>query len=194
MGIFNSANNGVAVAERQRLEQNYKICRSNLILVVVFTLINVALIAFDANLYFLFSAFLPFFITDLGKLLSGRYPADFYVGDYEGVDVMNDTFFYIMVAVALVFILAYFLCWLLSGKRRVAWIIVALVLFAVDTVCMMLLGGFSLDSIVDILFHAWVLYYLIIGVVAHFKLNKLAEQELLATPDELNVHTQDIRQ
>lgn len=56
-----------------------------------------------------------------------------------------------------------------------AWLIVALVLFALDTL-MMLLGGIGLDSIVDILFHGWVIISLSMGISAHFKLKKLPEE------------------
>lgn len=83
--------------------------------------------------------------------------------------------------VAAVICVLYLLCWLFSKKGRVAWLIVALVLFALDTI-LMLLGGVGLDSIIDVIFHGWVIISLSMGVSAHFKLKKLPPEELEAAP------------
>lgn len=194
MGLFNKNQlNAQPQDDRYRLEQKYKLCRGNLIAMVAFTVVNVAFCIFGVDLYFLFSAYIPLFCVDLGNLLTGRYPAETYTGDFEGMNIFNDTFFYVTVVIALALITVYFLCWLLSKKHKVAWLIVALSLFAADTAGMVFLGGLSWDNIIDILFHIWVLYYLIIGVVAHFKLRKLDEQEILLTPEDINIQNPDIQ-
>jgi len=64
----------------------------------------------------------------------------------------------------------------MSGKYRSGWFTVALVLFIIDTVLLLVLNGIS-GSIVDILFHAWVIYYLIVGISAVKKLKALPPDE-----------------
>ena len=44
------------------------------------------------------------------------------------------------------------------------------------TLAMIVLYGVALDSILDIFFHVWVLYYLITGIRAHYKLKELPEE------------------
>ena len=65
----------------------------------------------------------------------------------------------------------------MSGKHRVGWMIAALVLFAADTVIMFAMCGIALEMILDILFHAWVLYYLATGIYAHYKQETLPPDE-----------------
>ena len=46
---------------------------------------------------------------------------------------------------------------------------------------MFALMGFSVDSIIDILFHAWVIFSLISGIVSYNKLKKLPVEEMAET-------------
>lgn len=41
----------------------------------------------------------------------------------------------------------------------------------------MFLTEFATDSVIDILFHVWVIFYLVSGTVNYFKLKKLPEEE-----------------
>jgi thiol:disulfide interchange protein len=82
----------------------------------------------------------------------------------------------VLIAVAAVICVLYLLCWIFSKQRRVAWLIVGLVFFALDTV-FMLLGGISADRILDIVFHGWVIISLTGGIIAHSKLKKLPAEE-----------------
>ena len=176
--LFSKNRNVQALSPRQKYEQKYNTSRLNLLLVVVFTLINVLLLATNSNMYFLFSAFIPLYITDLGMFLCGRYPEEFYAeAELSGMEFLGGSFFVVTVIISVVIALLYLLAWFMSSKKRVGWIIFALVLFGIDTVGMFLLGGFAIDSILDILFHAWILYYLILGVYAHGKLKNLPPEE-----------------
>ena len=138
-------------------------------LVVIFTLINVVLCMLGQDSYFLFSAIVPYFIASIGALWGGLYPPEYYA-ELE----MTEAEFWPMglviacVAVAVVIIALYFVCWLLS-KRYVAFMIVALVLFVIDTVMMPILFGVSVEWILDYVFHAWVLVSLILGLVHYFR-------------------------
>ena len=66
----------------------------------------------------------------------------------------------------------------------------ALVFFALDTVGYLLYsvvyGGFGFKSLIDVLFHAWVLYYLINGLVANAKLKRLGEEAELTDETDIN--------
>ena len=138
-------------------------------LVVIFSLINVVLCLLGQDTYFLFSAIVPYFIASVGALWGGLYPPEYYSDmDMTEADFWPMGLVVALAAVAIVIIAVYFVCWLLS-KKHVAFMIVALVLFVIDTVLMPILFGFSLDLILDYVFHAWVLGSLIWGIVHYFK-------------------------
>ena len=163
--------------QHKNYELQYKTSRMNLLLVVIFTAINLLLLIANADTYFLFSAFIPYFITTLGMLMCGRFPAEFYTDELEGMVFLDDSFFVVLLVIALALTLLYLLAWFKSRKQRVGWLIFALVFFSIDTLGMLLLNGISFDSIFDILFHAWVIYYLALGIGAHNMLKKTPPAE-----------------
>jgi len=176
--LFSKNRNVQTLSPRQIYEQKYNTSRMNLLLVVIFTAINIILLATNSDMYFLFSAFIPLYITDLGNFLCGRYPADVYVeAGVEGMEFFNDSVFIIMVIISVIITLLYLLAWFMSSKNRSGWLIFSLALFGLDTIGMLLLGVIALDSILDILFHAWIIYYLILGIYAHSKLKNLPIEE-----------------
>lgn len=177
MGLFNKNQNQQAqpFSQRQQLERRYASARMNLLWVVLFTAINIVLLVSNSYTYFLFSAFIPYAIVDYGMIVCGKYPADFY-GDLSQYQFFDTTVLVVLIAVAAVICVLYLLCWIFSKKRRVAWLIVGLVFFALDTV-FMLLGGISADRILDIVFHGWVIISLTGGIIAHSKLKKLPAEE-----------------
>ena len=149
------------LSQRQILANKYQSARHNILLVVAFTLINIILLVTNSNTYFLFSAAIPYFIVDLGMLLCGKYPAEYYAGELAGMEVLNDTFFVVTLVVTAVILLLYLLSWIFCKKPRVGWMIFALVFFVLDTVGMLCLTGISSDAIVDVVFHGWVIFSLI---------------------------------
>lgn len=178
--LFGNRQQNGQISERALLESKYNISRHNLLLVVVFSVINLIMTLLDSGVYFLFSAFLPLFSVSLGMELCGKYSPEYYnevYGEYETLEFSGDGFFYATIAIAVVMIALYLICWFMSKNQKSAWLIVALVLFAIDTAVMLLLSGISVDMIVDILFHAWVVYYLIIGITSASKLKKLSPEE-----------------
>ena len=171
-GRFSSNRQG-GVSEREMLEQRYNSSRVNLLLVFAFTAINLFLLISNGNSYFLFSAFIPYYIAGLGMLLCGKFPEDYYDGSFSNAEFLDDTVFYALLIVAAVLTLVYILAWLLSSKNRVGWLIFVLGYFLVDTLGMILIGGISVDSLIDILFHGWVIVSLAIGIYSHFKMKSL---------------------
>ena len=66
---------------------------------------------------------------------------------------LDNAVFIVLLIISIIMTLSYLLTWIMSSKNRSAWLIVALVLFGLDTLGMIFLGGISFDSILDIVFH-----------------------------------------
>ncbi|MBQ2863481.1 MAG: hypothetical protein IJE84_04825 [Clostridia bacterium] len=160
-------------------EQKYNSARMNLLIVVAFTVINLILLVTNSDTYFLFSAFVAYFITVIGMVLCGRFPMEDY-SDASGLQFvfLDDSVFVVLLVISIIITLFYFLAWLMSSKNRGGWLIFALVLFSIDTLAMLFLNGIiSVDTIIDVLFHVWVMYYLVVGISAYRKLKALGAQE-----------------
>ena len=172
----------------ERRTDRYESARGCLLAVAAFTLLNVILSATGTDMYFLFSASIPLLLMSLGSFLCGRYPEDFYTGELEGMEFLDMSFFWVMVAVAVAISALYFVCWYFSHRRRVGFMIAALVLFATDTLLFFLFYGIAVEVLIDLLFHVAVLVYLILGVVAYYKQKRAvadgAETENLGDEDE----------
>ncbi len=178
MAFFNKPQQA-NLSPRQALEAKYNSARGNLLLVVVFTLINIVLLMTNANSYFLFSAFIPYMLIDEAWFYTGRYPAEIYEEYYPDMIFSQDTLLYILVAIAFIVLLVYIFSWFFAKNNRAGWLVTALVFFSIDTVGYILYylyyGMLDLSCIIDILFHVWVLYYLVNGLIASAKLKKLPE-------------------
>lgn len=151
-------------SKRALAEEKLKIARSNLLLVIALTLINIILSLTGSDSMMLFSATIPYFLAILATAIPG--------------------FLAIGLGSAAVILLLYLLCWIFS-KKHYGWMVVALVLFLLDTVFLAWIyitaGDFS--GILDAAIHVWVFYYLIIGVKYGHQLKTLpAESELI--PEE----------
>lgn len=147
---------------RNQLLYKYRNNCYNLLLVVIFSVINVILCVAGSESYFLFSATIPYLASVFGVAIS------------IGTGATSMTF--IGCAVAIILILPYLLCWIFS-KRHYGWLIGALVYFAIDSVVLVSFL-FSAPMIMDCLFHVWIIVSLIIGIVNGRKLKNMPEEEL----------------
>lgn len=169
------------ISEKLRLQSKYNAARANILLAAILSIINVILLAANADIYFPFSATFPYSLISGARLLCGMYPEEFYIeyAEYTGEPVMTEflppVIFTITLVIAILLIAVFSLCWLLS-KKRTGWMIAALVLFVLDTLYLLSMG-ISIDILIDIIFHAWVLYSLIAGVAAAFKLKSIPDSE-----------------
>lgn len=164
-----------AMTDRQALGTRYRNARMNLLLVVIFTVVNILLLAAGRDTFFLFSAYVPYMLTIWGMLYCGLFPAA-YGTEYAALQILNKPYFAVFAAVVLMILAAYVLCWLFS-KNKIGWLIAALALFSVDTVLMLVFAGVKADNLVDIVFHAWVIVSLSMGVRAYYKLQSLPPEE-----------------
>ena len=153
-------------AVRGDLEIKYKHARLILLLVVLFTGLNLFSATFT-DTYFLFSATVPMIFPIIGASLAE--------------ELGNNLYLYAMLGVGVLLVVPYLLCWIFS-KKRVGWMIASLIFFSLD--CVLLLLSFDFSMIMDILFHGIVMFYLITGVMTGLKLKDLpAEDPLAPTAD-----------
>lgn len=162
------------LSRKELLEAKYNNSIVNLLLVVVFSVVNVVLLVANSNTYFLFSAFVPYFIADFGMYYSGSYPAEYYQ-DVSDLEFADKSFLIVCIAVAIIVILLFLLSWFFARKKKVGWLIFATVLFCIDTAAMFIISGINTEMIMDIAFHAWVAFSLINGIVNYNKWKKLPE-------------------
>lgn len=143
-------------------QQQYKIARSNLLLMLVLTVVNIILLVAEADTMLLFSATVPYYLSAISM---GIY------AEYSQVAIVG---FGIVVAILVV----YLLCWIFS-KKHYGWMIAALVFFILDSIAMIGLYVLAEDfsGILDIVVHIWVLYYLVIGVKYGHKLKNIPPEE-----------------
>lgn len=162
---------------KQQLELRYKSAVSNLLLVVFLTLINIVLLVTNGNSYFLFSAFLPYLAADYGMYFCGMYPPEMYA-DVEDPVFADKSLLVIMLAVAAVILLLYVLAYIFARKKKIGWLIFALVFFVIDTIAMIVFTGVSADNIFDLVIHAWVVVSMVRGIITYFDLKKQPAEEL----------------
>ena len=152
-------------------KNRYNAARRDLLIIIAFTVINC--FATLTNTYFLFSAFIPMaFIQAALYIRSDEYLADVPEIDPQDFAVVADILGFIFIAIAVIGILLYLMCWLFSKKRR-GWLVVALVLFSLDTAFLLL--NFETGAIVDIVFHGYIMYSLVTGVIASRKVRPLED-------------------
>lgn len=156
---------------RGDIQIKYNRARANLLLVLIFTAVNLFAATF-ADRYFLFSATIPM----LFPLSAAEIVAEL---SAQGAPANEQTLTMIVgLVLGLILTIPYLLCWIFS-KKRVGWMVGALVFFSID--CLFLLISFDLSMLMDILIHAWVMYYLVTGVINGFKLKNMPEE--LPLPD-----------
>lgn len=163
----------------EALARGYKNARGNLLLVVIFTVVNAFMAFMGSSSYFLFSAYLPYYSVIFGLVLTGRMD----VGQEYQLDEKYLVYF---VGFAVLVLGLYLLFWLFS-KKHYGWLIPALVFFVLDTIFLLrdsFGGGFDFSMLMDVVFHAWVLLSLSLGIINGVKLKKLAEAETAAAPIE----------
>lgn len=173
MALFKNTKNQ-NMTEGQRLTARYNSARHNILLVIAFTVINCVLYAVGSSSYFLFSAAIPYYLVMEGLYFTGKMPDEWYDADFQPDP---DSFLYICLAIAVVSIAFYALCWFLSKKHGYGWLVAALLLFVADTFVLFYYTGFTADMIMDFVFHAWVLVSLVSGIVAAINLKKLPKEE-----------------
>lgn len=143
----------------------YKSARTSLLILSVFSVLNIFFIIFG-DMYFLFSSYTTQVLAFIG-----------FEAYADGETVLTAVF----IAISLLSVIPYLVCYFFS-KKKIGWMIGALVLFSIDTLWFAygLINVISIDfaliadCIWDIFFHAYALYALISCVVYGVKMKKNA--------------------
>lgn len=138
--------------------QQYRSYNYDLLAIAAFTLINVLLVLFKSETYFLFSAYLPYWLVLFCAVTTGYLPVE------DVTATMNSGAFVAAIVFALVAVAVYAVLWFFSRKTYIP-LIVGAVLMGIDTVSMFVLTGFEVSMILDYIFHGVVLYCLIRGIM-----------------------------
>jgi hypothetical protein len=148
---------------RELLEKKFNTSRNNLLAVIVFTCVNLLLAITETNLYFLFSANIPMYLLYFGSEYS----------------LVSESFSFSSFGIIAAFLSVsiYGVFWYVAKKYR-GWIIAALVYFSIDALLLMLFTAslseeFDFSLIIDLAFTSWIMYYLITGTRAWYKLSKM---------------------
>lgn len=158
----------------QSYKKKYESARYSLLIMVIFTLVNCALLLFGSNTYFLFSAPLVYYFLWGMMYLTGKLPPEAYAPE-DVFEFYPEGLYIVAIVFAVVAISVYFLCWFKSKNMHHKWLIASLVLFCIDVVVNFLWLGFIVDNIIDYVFAAYVIYSITAGIVAYTKLAKLPE-------------------
>ena len=169
------------MSERQLLIQKEKAGRSNLLIAIVLTVVNIVLFMVGSETMLLFSISVPYYAVIFGSIFAAE------LGSPEMLVTGC--------VIAGVILAVYFVCWLLS-KKRLGWLVVAMVLVIVDTLA--LIGFYLLaeeiSGVLDFVFHVMILYYLIVGIKGAKKLKALPPEEpVAADPDAVPVNSTPLR-
>ncbi len=161
---------------KYRKEKYVRMCSSNLLLMIVVTAVNIVLL-FISGSYFFFSAHVPYLLSYFGAILSSPELCAELNLDYPDLGNLP---LIVTLVVAAILLGLYLLCWAMSrvkkmgvsvacSKKARSMLIVALILYGIDTLVLLpdaisgVMGG-ELSMILCLLFHIWVVYYLIQGI------------------------------
>lgn len=143
----------------------YDHSRSNLLIAILFTILNIALIFLETDTMFLFSATIPYYFA-----LAGWY--------FESI--IELVIGIVMIAVLLVF-------WIISKKHRIG-LILSFIYFIIDTIFMLWLYDFQFDAsmIIDLLFHVWIMFYLVSGIMYKGNQKEHVEEIIIEVNDDID--------
>jgi hypothetical protein len=149
--------------------QNFNKARGSLIAIVFFSGINMGISLLDSSIRVLFSATTPELFYGFGRLFAE--------------ETGNLLFLIVGLVLAMVVIGFYFLCWILSERKRV-FMLIALIAFGTDAlvfvalvVLSLLSDGFEVSSMIEIAIYGWILFSLISGTIAWSKLRGISAEE-----------------
>ena len=163
---------------REVCTRRYNTAVNSILLIIILTIVNIALVMAGQDMYFLFSSSIPFYLVAQAAILCGVMPDAFYMEYYkltpEEIDFYSQSYLYAMIAIAAIFIVFYAVTWFFARKGKVGFLIAALAVFAVDTVSLFVFFGSDLSTgIMDIVIHALVIIEFVLGIASYFKIKKL---------------------
>lgn len=141
--------------------------RHSLLVVLIFTVVNLVMLMVGSQRYVLFSASIPYHLTAFGLNMDIRMGT-------EGIGMYT----LITLGISVAVLLLYLVCWLKS-KRHPRSMVAALVVFILDTLVLVILclsRDLVAKRIVDLVIHAWVILELLRFISANNQLNRMIEE------------------
>lgn len=176
MALFKKSNAENPAYAIPKSERNYNNAYNNILIVVCFSFINIFMMIFGADSYFLFSAYVPYTLVTVGMYNTGSLPAEYYDQTVQ-YEFWDKSFLIEMIVAAVVILALYMVCYFLARKKKgVGGLVVATVLFSLDTVLMLTLNGIQAEMLLDIVFHIVIVVSLIYGIISFKKMKKEKEE------------------
>lgn len=187
-GFFGNFGNDPKI-QRAALTSKYNAARLNLLLIVIFTVINLVTLVCGVGGFILFSASIPSFVVHLGMLLCGMYPEEYYKGIDKSL-LFDKSTIALFIAIALLVTALYLICWLFSKKKGAKWLKFALALFSADTMALFLVGSQG-NIIFDAVFHIWILLILYSGIKASNAIKALPKEEEMIEAEYEEIYAEE---
>ena len=163
---------------QQRLEEmkrvltiKYRSARLNLILAVALTLVNIIMIFAGSHTYLAFSLAIPMYLVTEGAGMCGFLPEEYYDPDF--IYILKEPYVFVILCIVAVAILGACVALWWFSKNNVLFLKISLGVIAVDTVAMFGIFGITSSIIIDVIFHAWLIYYVVSGINADKKLKDI---------------------
>lgn len=170
------------IKTKEMYQRDLTTSRMNLLLSVIFTVINMAMIFFSLDTSFLFSAAIPHTLSLFLAITCGIFSDSYYDAYYKiyadgkyadtwknEIAFLDPSLFYTVFIFSVMIVVGLFLLWYFSKKHRVCSMI-TLAYYIVDSLFLLAfsfyLGAGGIDLIFQILFHAWIVYYAVLSVKA----------------------------
>ncbi|MGN1443074.1 MAG: hypothetical protein ACI4XE_04415 [Acutalibacteraceae bacterium] len=149
--------------KRKRYQTDIKSAQGAMAIALVLTLIYIIRAIFSGNLHFYFSL----------------YTVEFFMKFSDFYPELKGTFPKIAAAAVIIAFIGFAVIFTVLSQKKTVFLYGCLALYTFDTVFMLAgkLSGFfsplAQDDFIDIIVHAFILTFLIIGVIGHTKLKKL---------------------
>ena len=160
--------------KRAALYSKFSAARMNILLLIVFSVINILSLTLGSGGFFLFTGAIPYQIVDIGIKLCGFESEEYYT-QLGIAPAFDKAFLTVFILIAVAILVLYLLCWLFSKKRGSVWLKVALALVSADTMAM-LLGGNLSTMLLDAVFHIWLIVIIFIGISSYDKLKAMPKE------------------
>ena len=156
----------MTMQQRGFLQRQVNMARYMLLGTVIITVINLALLLAQADVYIVYSASVPYYLGWFGWVMDG-----YAVGQMTRIGML----------LAAAVLAVYLLVWFLAGARSV-WLKVGLGLLIADTALLLALvlwmDGSILAFFWEFALHGAVIYELAMGISAQKKLDAMAQEEI----------------
>ncbi len=168
------------------LEAKIKNSRSTVLIALIFTVVNIVFVMFGSDTQLVYAMTAPYYFVIFGKGMDNRFT----MGTWSETGVYTRT----GLLLALVILGFVALCWFLSARRSsiLQWLLAVAIVDALVLVALSVyfVGGL-LGSLVDIIFHVFLIVRLVQGIKAA---RKLEQKRLDYGADVQNEEQQDIQE